>query len=75
VSTYPLDRPAHDPRFTTGLLTRITATLVEAGYPPPASQLDAVRLQVAVFEFLYGKPELDRLGRPQYPDPAPYVRN
>jgi hypothetical protein len=55
-SLYPLPRPAEtgdDPRFTIGLDLDVAAVLVKHGYPPVASGADLLRLQMALFEFLY----------------------
>lgn len=50
---YPLPRPAHDERFTLGLVFDVAAVLQEAGFPPVADGDDLVRLQQALFGFLY----------------------
>jgi hypothetical protein len=51
--TYPLPRPDHDPRFTTGLLFDVRRVLAEHGYPEITSGGDLVELQMALFGFLY----------------------
>ncbi|MFI5931264.1 hypothetical protein [Actinoplanes sp. NPDC051494] len=56
MSAYPLDRPSGDPRFTMGLLFNVIAVLTGAGYPPITSGPDLVRLQEALFGFLYTTP-------------------
>jgi hypothetical protein len=51
--TYPLPRPADDPNFNFGLFTDVAKVLAEHGYPPITSGGDIVRLQQALFGFLY----------------------
>lgn len=55
--TYPLPRPAvgdGDARFTFGMIRDVAAVLAERGYPAVAHGGDHVRLQQALFTFLYG---------------------
>lgn len=56
---YPLPRPAHDERFTFGLIIDVADVLVAHGYPRPATGGDLVALQQALFGFLYA----DRVSR------------
>ena len=51
--SYPLPRPADDPRFTVGLWIDVVKVLTEHGYPPLTGP-DVVELQQALFQFLYG---------------------
>lgn len=53
-SVYPLPRPDDDPRFTLGLILDVRSVLTKHGYPAPESGADLVRLQQAMFGFLYG---------------------
>jgi hypothetical protein len=55
--TYPLARPYTDEKFTTGLVIEVAAVLQEHGYPPVTSGGDLVRLQQALFGFVYGTAE------------------
>lgn len=55
--SYPLPRPYTDERFTTGLVIDVAAVLHEHGYPPVTSGADLVRLQQALFGFVYGSEE------------------
>lgn len=50
---YPLPRPENDPRFTFGLVRDVAQVLASHGYPPVESSADHVRLQQALFGFLY----------------------
>ncbi len=50
---YPLTAPANDARFTFGLTDDVAKVLAAHGYPPITSGLDFVRLQQALFGFLY----------------------
>ena len=50
---YPLPRPAEDPRFTFGLIREVAQVLTDHGYPKADSGADHVRLQQALFGFLY----------------------
>lgn len=53
--TYPLPRPDDDPRFTFGLVLEVGEVIAAHAYPAPAkSGTDLVRLQQALFTFLYG---------------------
>ncbi len=50
--SYPLPRPADDPRFTFGLLHDVTEVLTRHGYP----ELDAgdlVELHLMLFRLIY----------------------
>lgn len=60
--TYPLPRPAADPRFAVGLVIDVAAVLQQHGYPPITDGADLVRLQQALFRFLY-KPASGRPAR------------
>lgn len=51
-SSYPLPRPADDQRFTVGFVLNVADTLVSAGFPA-MNGADLVRLQSALFEFIY----------------------
>lgn len=53
MSNYPLPRPADDARFTFGLIYEVGKLLAEHGYPPIADGADHVRLQQALFGFIY----------------------
>ena len=55
--TYPLARPADDPRFNLGLLVDVARVLAEHGYPQISEGRDIVELQQALFGFLYAKEE------------------
>lgn len=57
-SNYPIPRPDDDPRFTYGLTFDVAKVLTEYGYPPLASGADFVRLQQALFGFIYKTPEV-----------------
>ncbi|MEH1125032.1 hypothetical protein [Micromonospora sp. CPCC 206061] len=50
---YPLPRPADDDRFTFGLVIDMADVLKLHGFPPIRSGTDLVRLQLALFHFLY----------------------
>jgi hypothetical protein len=50
---YPLARPAEDPRFTFGLIYEIGKLITEHGYPRVDGGVDHVRLQQALFGFIY----------------------
>lgn len=52
---YPLPRPADDPQFTFGLIRDVALVLAVHGYPPVDVGADHVRLQQALFGFLYGE--------------------
>jgi hypothetical protein len=66
---YPLPQPADDPRFTFGLIYDVGKVLAAHGYPPVSSGGDHVRLQQALFGFIYaaerpsGRPDQDRQPR------------
>ena len=59
-SSYPLPRTAGDPRFTFGLIREVAQVLAQHGFPPVDSGPDHVRLQQALFGFLYERPEVTR---------------
>jgi hypothetical protein len=50
---YPLPRPADDPRFTHGLAAAVAKVLEQHGYPQITEGMDLLRLQGALFGFLY----------------------
>lgn len=52
---YPLSRPADDPKFTFGLIREVAAVLADHGYPPVDNGTDHVRLQQALFGFVYAE--------------------
>ena len=52
-AAYPLPRPPDDPRFTFGLIPDVAQGLGEHGYPQADSGTDHVRLQQALFGFIY----------------------
>lgn len=52
--TYPLPHPDEDPNFNVGLLIEVAEVLAKHSYPPIAEGADLVRLQQALFGFLYG---------------------
>ncbi|MFB9367250.1 hypothetical protein [Kitasatospora albolonga] len=52
---YPLPALDDDFRFTFGLLSDIAAVVAGHGYPPVTSGPDLIRLQQALFSFLYSK--------------------
>lgn len=54
---YPLPRPDDDPRFTVGLALDVGKVLAAAGYPPISTGTDYVRLQQALFGFIYESAE------------------
>ncbi|MET8147674.1 hypothetical protein ACIBSW_07085 [Actinoplanes sp. NPDC049668] len=53
---YPMPAPAHDNRFTHGLLADAVRLLAAHGYPRPTAGPDLVALQQALFGFLYALP-------------------
>jgi hypothetical protein len=53
---YPMPAPADDARFTVGLTLNVGKVLAKHGFPPIESAADYVRLQQALFEFLYTLP-------------------
>lgn len=50
---YPMPAPGHDSRFTFGLISDVGKALAAHGYPPIRTCTDHVRLQQALFDFLY----------------------
>lgn len=52
-AVYPMPAPADDARFTVGLTIDVGKVLAAHGYPPIRSGADYVRLQSALFDFLY----------------------
>lgn len=52
-AVYPMPEPADDDRFTHGLVFDIADVLKLHGFPPVRSGADLVRLQLALFHFLY----------------------
>jgi hypothetical protein len=50
---YPLPRAAEDPRFTQGLSIDVAKVLAEHGYPKITEGRDLLKLQEALFTFLY----------------------
>lgn len=54
-AVYPIPRPASgdDSRFTFGMIRDVAKVLAEHGYPPADSGPDHVRLQQALFGFIY----------------------
>lgn len=52
LGTYPLPRPDEDPRFTLGFAIDLAGVLTKHGYPE-LSGIDLVRLQQALYGFLY----------------------
>ena len=57
-SIYPLRPPEDDPRFNFGLTSDVSKVLEAAGYPPIKSGADFVRLQQALFGFIYAAAEV-----------------
>ncbi|MFJ2399788.1 hypothetical protein ACIOUE_00690 [Streptomyces xanthochromogenes] len=55
--TNPIERPEDDPRFTLGLALDVAEVLHQHGYPQITSGMDMVKLQTALFGFLYGRAE------------------
>lgn len=56
---YPLDvADGNDPRFTLGVVIDIAGVLAAHGYPPITAGADIVRLQQALYGYLYGAAEL-----------------
>lgn len=57
-SNYPIARPTDgtDARFTIGMVLDVGSILTARGYPP-LSPRDLVRLQQAIFDFIYSPPE------------------
>jgi hypothetical protein len=53
---YPLPAPAHDPRFTYGLLFEVADVLARNGFPRPAGS-DWAHLMTALGGFLYQQKE------------------
>jgi hypothetical protein len=55
VPAYPIARPSagNDTRFSVGLAIDVAAVLHRHGYPPLATGVDLVRLQVALFNLIY----------------------
>lgn len=60
---YPLPQLDDDPRFNAGLLFDVARLLRDRGDPMPHSGRDLIRLQTALFDFLYGGPEDDERDR------------
>lgn len=52
---YPLPRTETDPRFNMGLTIDVIKVLEDHGYPAIHQGGDVVRLQEALFGFLYGQ--------------------
>lgn len=52
LGVYPMPQPDDDPRFTLGLALDFRDVLTKHGYPEP-NGIDLVRLQQALFGFLY----------------------
>jgi hypothetical protein len=50
---YPMPAPADDDRFTHGFVFDVADVLKVHGFPPVRSGADLVRLQQALFAFLY----------------------
>lgn len=50
---YPMPRPEDDQRFTTGLALKVAEVLAAHGFPKPREGSDFLRLQLALFTFLY----------------------
>jgi hypothetical protein len=52
---YPVDptEDAEKPRFTFGLIRDVAELLADKGYPKVENNQDFVRLQQALYEFLY----------------------
>ena len=50
---YPLPRTVDDPRFTFGLVLDVAEVLTRHGYPQPATGVDLVDLQQALYRYLY----------------------
>jgi hypothetical protein len=50
---YPLPEGQHKELFVYGLVFDVAAVLKEHGYPPVRAGDDIVRLQLALFRFLY----------------------
>jgi hypothetical protein len=57
---YPIPAPEDDPRFNLGFLIDVIKVLTHHGFPPIEGGPDYVRLQQALFTFIYGKPEATR---------------
>lgn len=57
---YPLPRPEEDKRFTFGLTMEVGKLLERHGYPPVTNGDDFVRLQRALFDFVYEAPSAAR---------------
>jgi hypothetical protein len=56
---YPIPRPAEgdsDPRFTFGLALDVARVLAGHGYPQVSTGPDLVKLQTALFRFIYADP-------------------
>ena len=55
---YPIrPKPNDDQRFTFGLIVKVGEVLGAHGYPPVVDGADGVRLEVALYRFLYGDAE------------------
>ncbi len=54
---YPLPKPEDDDRFTFGLAADVADVLERHGYPKIQAGRDLMELQLALFGFLYEKPE------------------
>ena len=52
---YPLPRPEDDPNFNLGLIIDVSKVLTDHGYPAIHQGGDIVRLQQALFGFIYGE--------------------
>ncbi|GIE79059.1 hypothetical protein Aph02nite_50090 [Actinoplanes philippinensis] len=77
-AVYPMPAPGDDARFTVGLTIDVGKVLTEHGYPPIRSGADYVRLQSALFDFLYtltpaGSTQLIPVADPGTPDRLPAV--
>jgi hypothetical protein len=53
---YPLPQPADDSRFTVGLSLDVARVLEQHGYPKITEGMDLLRLQEALFRFIYADP-------------------
>jgi hypothetical protein len=53
--TYPLSRPVDDPKFNIGLIADVIQVIERHGYPAIHQGADIVRLQQALFGFIYGE--------------------
>lgn len=66
MTAYPIDRRADDIRLSPALIDDVARVLVDHGYPPVVATDDVLRLQEALFSFVYRpRPSRRRPTRPR----------